>query len=439
MAKASKPTTGRLTGMRSLFSTALIWLADWQIIPVGLLSPLLIFPDRFSPILVSVALLAIPVLWVLHRLARGRFFTATPLDIPLLVLLAALPVGLWASAIPDVTVPHIIKYLLAIAVIYALVNTFNSADKVTWAGWAVLAGVALVAAASLLGTAWGGGKLPFLPAVLAERVPRLINAFWNPKGFHPNIVGGILAMWAPVTAAYLITGRSWSGRLLFFLLLTAEGLTLMLTQSRGGMLGFAAALLVVAVGRDRRWLWGLLILLLVAAAGVGFYGVQPSIDLVMSGAGDSAVSSAEGRLELFSRGLYMLQDFPFTGIGPGMFPEVLPVLYPLFLVGPDTVVPHVHNIYLQMGIDHGFPGLIAFLALIILLVVMGVQAIRSSRGRPWEPLAIGLLGGLAAYLVHGLVDATGFTPRAHIMVWTHFGLMAALWSWIKSAGDGKDG
>jgi len=432
---------------KSFVQTLLRWLADWQVVPVGLLAPILIFPDRFSPTVVSLALLAIPVLWVLRKLARGRFFLPTPADVPILILLATLPVGLWAAALPDWAVPHVIKYLIAVAFFYALVNTLTTGRKVELASWVVLVGTAMVAGASLLGTAWGSGS-KFLPADLSRHIPRLIDAFWNPKGFHPNIVGGILTMLVPVTAAYAWVvpprgaqaTRTWPRHLLFTLLFVGEATTLVLTQSRGALLGFAVALVVVAIGRDRRWGWAVPILIVVAVVGVACYGLQPSLDLVMGSVGESAVRSGEGRLELFSRGLYMLQDFPFTGIGLGMFPRVLPILYPLFLVGPDTEVPHVHNIYLQTGIDHGFPGLIAFLALIILLWVMGIQAIRSSRGRPllasrnarWEPLAIGLLAGFVAYLIHGLVDATGFTPRAHIVVWGHFGLLTAVWRWAKT-------
>ena len=197
-------------------------------------------------------------------------------------------------------------------------------------------------------------------------------------------------------------------------------------------MGLAIALIVVAIARDRRWGWAVLVLAVLLAGAVTVLGVQTSLDWVMHRTGAGAVSSAEGRLELFSRGLYMLQDFPFTGVGLGTFPRVLPVLYPLFLVGPDAEVPHVHNIYLQMGIDHGFPGLIAYLAFVLLLAMMGVQTIRHSRGRSWEPLAIGLLAGLAAYLTHGWMDAIWHTPRSHPIIWGHFGLLTALWCWVKS-------
>ncbi len=419
--------------IKSSVRSVLRWLSGWQLVPVGILSPVLIFPDRFPPESVALAIGAIPALWVVHRVARGRVVTATPLDIPILILLATLPVGWWAAAQPDLALPHLIRYLIAVALFYALVNSFAAvgAGRVRLASGAILAGTALVAALSALGMASSGPK--FLPAGFSQRIPRLVSAFWNPQGFHPNIVGGFLAMSVPVTAAFAWAGRSWPQRLLYGALLAGETLVLILTQSRGGILGFAVALMAVAVGRDRRWSWLVLTLAVAGVVGIALYGVQPTLDLVMGGGAAGVVRSAESRLELYSRGIYMLQDFPFTGIGPGMFPKVLPVLYPLFLVDPSTEFPHVHNIYLQMGIDHGFPGLVAFLALVILLVVLGAQTIRQSRGRPWEPLAIGLLAGLAAHLTHGIVDAVGYTPRASILLWAHLGMLAALWRWVRES------
>lgn len=418
--------------IKSSVRSILGWLSGWQLVPVGLLSPVLVFPDRFPPGLVALVLLAIPILWTVHRVARGHFFTPTPLDVPILVLLATLPVGWWAAARPELALPHLIRYLIAVALFYALVNTFAAAGarRARLAGGVVLAGTALVAVVSALGMASSGPK--FLPAGLSQHIPRLVRAFWNPQGFHPNIVGGFLAMSVPVTAAFAWTGPGWWKRLLSGALLVGETFVLILTQSRGGILGFGVALLVVAVARDRRWSWLVLSLAVVGTLGVALYGPQPTLELVMGGGTAGVVRSAESRLELFSRGIYMLQDFPFTGIGPGMFPKVLPILYPLFLVDPSTELPHVHNIYLQVGIDHGFPGLVAYLALVILLVVLGAQTVRGSRGRPWEPLAIGLLAGLAAYLTHGMVDAVGYTPRASILLWGHLGLLAALWGWVRA-------
>jgi len=404
------------------------WLADWQILLVALIAPVFMLADRLPPKVVALAVLAVLPIWGLYRLGRGHFFRPTPVDLPLLLLMLTLPVGVWAAAQPERALPLLLQYLFALTLFYALVNSLTTAHKVEWAGGGVLVLTALFTALSLVGTAWSSGS-KFIPVDLASRMPHLLSSVWYSAGFNANIVGGTLALFVPVTAAYALAASTWPLRLFLGLLLLVEAFTLVITQSRGALLGFGLALAVVAIAHNRRWAWAVPVVVILAAVGVGLYGVQPSLDFIMQNAGDSAIQSGEGRLELFSRGLYMLQDFAFTGVGLGMFPRVLPLLYPLFLVGPDTVVPHVHNVYLQMGIDHGLPGLVAYLALLLLLASMGLRAIRLSRGQSWRPLAIGLLGGLAAYLVHGLVDAIWHTPRSHPIIWAAWGLLAAVWCW----------
>ncbi|MBU4225932.1 MAG: O-antigen ligase family protein [Chloroflexi bacterium] len=70
-------------------------------------------------------------------------------------------------------------------------------------------------------------------------------------------------------------------------------------------------------------------------------------------------------MEVWSRAIYGIQDFPFTGMGVNAFRKVVPVLYPLFTVSPDVDIGHAHNEFLQAGLDLGIPGLIAFSALYI--------------------------------------------------------------------------
>jgi putative inorganic carbon (HCO3(-)) transporter len=218
----------------------------------------------------------------------------------------------------------------------------------------------------------------------------------------------------------------------------AEISALILTQSRGALLGFAVALLLLAICRGQRWRWLVSIMIAAIAVGVVLYGTQSSMELVLDTVGESAIHSGETRQKLFSRGLYMLQDFPLTGVGLGMFSKVQALFYPLLLGEPGKEVAHLHNVYLQMGVDHGLPGLIAFLALVILLCLMALQVVRLSRGRAWEPLAIGLPAGLAAYLVHGMVDFTWGTPRSHPILWGYFGLVTAVWCWAATRVTATD-
>jgi putative inorganic carbon (HCO3(-)) transporter len=235
-------------------------------------------------------------------------------------------------------------------------------------------------------------------------------------------------------AAYSWSARTGLRRLVLWLVLLAGALTLFLTQSRGAWLGFGVGLFVLACGHNRRWVWLVPLLTVVVVLSLFGLGIWSS-ESVSGAAGINVALSSELRLELLSRGIYMLQDFPLTGIGPGMFPQVLRSLYPLFTVGASNEVIHVHNLYLQTGIERGIPGLVAFLAFIILMWVMGIQAIRSSRGQPWEPLAIGLLAGLAAYCTHGMLDAIWHTPRSSPIIWACWGLLTSVWCWTRAGAD----
>jgi uncharacterized protein involved in response to NO len=81
----------------------------------------------------------------------------------------------------------------------------------------------------------------------------------------------------------------------------------------------------------------------------------------------------------------------------------------------------------------GYPGLIAYLAFYIVLLFALIRRIRQSHD--WrQPLAIGLLGSLTVFLVHGIVDVPSYSPLSAIVIWGLFGFMMA----VAMAGDRFD-
>ena len=56
------------------------------------------------------------------------------------------------------------------------------------------------------------------------------------------------------------------------------------------------------------------------------------------------------------------------------------LFYPFFTISPDTDIAHAHNMFLQMAVDVGLPGLIAYLALLELAGVVAWGAARRSSG-----------------------------------------------------------
>ena len=87
----------------------------------------------------------------------------------------------------------------------------------------------------------------------------------------------------------------------------------------------------------------------------------------------------------------------------------------------------MHNLYLQAGVDQGFPGLIITLAFMIGLFHLCWSSTQRARGTSLEPLALGLLGMVVAFATHGLVDTIPYSPKAHLILWALFGVAVALW------------
>lgn len=167
-----------------------------------------------------------------------------------------------------------------------------------------------------------------------------------------------------------------------------------------------------------------------------------------------SLNSLQGRLEVWSRAIYGIQDFPFTGMGMNAFRKVVNVLYPLFLVSPDTDIGHAHNEFLQAALDLGIPGLIAFIALYIgafwmlweiwknsvveqdgILSVVGQDTILSYA----RPLVLGLGGGLLAHMLYGLTDAVALGAKQGLLFWMLLGLIAGLYGQVILVTNSHEG
>ncbi len=288
----------------------------------------------------------------------------------------------------------------------------------------------VLALIALLGTQLPDDKFPLLGAVY-EWIPSAIRPFWRPTGLGPNSVAGGLVMLVPLTVGFALGAkRSWL-RIACALAFLFAGSVLVLTQSRGALVGLALAVLVMLIAWNRWFLLAIPAGILGGLAALAFLGTERLGDLMLSGAATSALTSLEGRIEVWTRTLTMIRDFPITGVGMGMFDQSMDLLYPLPTVAPEIEIFHPHNLFLFQAVSSGVPGLVGFLALVLLLLVMAVQAIGLSQRQEGWPLAVGLLGGLVAFLGHGIFDCPTSFIRANAILWTLFGLQSALWLYLR--------
>lgn len=123
------------------------------------------------------------------------------------------------------------------------------------------------------------------------------------------------------------------------------GLGLLMTQSRGALLGIGVAVVLMGAYGNRWVRYGLPVLMVIAGLLVYSLGVEELLDPAV---GAGVERNLEKRQELWDRAVYISQDFAFTGIGLRSFPVVVDLLYPLFLIRPNARLPHPHNLYLDM-------------------------------------------------------------------------------------------
>ncbi|MEZ4617223.1 MAG: O-antigen ligase family protein [Caldilineaceae bacterium] len=241
---------------------------------------------------------------------------------------------------------------------------------------------------------------------------------------------------------------------------------LLLTQSRGAYLATATALGLLGVLRWRR----LFALLPIFAIGVGItiyqLGWSRIFDLLGS---DNTFGGAGFRTVIWHADQRALHDFFWTGIGLGRFTEVMRLLYPSPIIQSPSAT-HAHNLLLQIGLDLGGPGLLAWLGLYLTLIGMTIAVLRrtasptgsaESLDATWDGtqfiapphvdvtistrrfvrrltkverrrqqqwlLAAGCLAALVGIQIHGLLDAVTWGNKLAFIPWLLFALVTLLY------------
>lgn len=392
-------------------------------------------------------LLAICLLWIARWWTTRRFARMTPMTLPILSVLIMVPVTLYASADWTLSLPKIYGTVLSIAVFYTVVNRVHTLQGVWLVTFGLVLASSAVALLGLAGTDWSQSKLFALPQ-LYERLPRLIQGI--PRsiqgGFSANGVGGTLIFFIPLLVSLLCASPElppprfldddwrlriwwrWHRPIVLLSLLLAV-LALVLTKSRGSYVGLAVGLWALAVWRDRRWLWLIpgVALALVVITLTGRVESLMELVLRMDTVAGNVSGTMQGRFEVWQRALYMIQDFPYTGIGMGTFDRVVHVLYPLFLIGPDAQVTHAHNELLQVAVDMGIPTLVAYVALLSAFAMAAWRAYRTLPDPGMRAVIVGLACGMLAHQVFGVTDAFLLGTKPGVVMWVFLGIVAGLY------------
>lgn len=336
-----------------------------------------------------------------------RILTPATLFLTLYLLIASLSTLL--SPAPFVSQQALLAILSAALGYYLAQGLLRSAARRRLFTAATLLIAAVMAAHGLAQTQ----GFSFTP-MLSHRV----SSFF----YNPNHYAGFLDLAIPLALALTLFATHAGVRLLAGMVTLALYANLLLSFSRGGWVAVSIAsvlllLLWLALQlRARRWaslLAGLGLLALLA--GGGWLGLERFAPQVMNQvtARYANLTRDLTQLENFDRiiilraGVQAIPDAPLLGVGPGNFISVITRHRPPSVdsMADDMMhrfVNYAHNDYLQVAIETGLFALVAYVGFWLWSLTAAWRAPAATR----LPTALhaGLVAGLLALLIHGLVD-----------------------------------
>lgn len=320
---------------------------------------------------------------------------------------------------------------------------------------AVFFGISTIALlVTLFASRWPSYKLSWLNA-LYSALPsvRSLPVSWMQEGLQPNQTGGFLAVCTAMMTAMALNpwteargettsvvrqgssskpGPAW--RWLAVFLATAGFVVVFMTGSRAALAGLVTAILLVVILRTRRllWLWG-------TGLGVSALGLYASgrLDTILNFFlhDETLDTKLVARLDIWSSALKGAEDHLLTGIGLGVFNDVMPVRYPYQTVGLSYPVSQAHNLLLDVALSMGIMGAIG---LGMLLLGSALLAIDGSRTRSASGLvSLGILASIVTFLIFGITDSISFTIPTSFIVWLWASALVVLG--LKRQNESGDG
>ncbi len=407
-----------------------------------LLAPVLFAPAAFQLGIVLAALAIVPIylafLFYRHPTARSLF------NLPVLLLIVAVLLSLYASVDLRVSLPPLCGIFLALVILSTLVahSQLVSPTKILLLTWLIGLALALVT----LATPEPLDKFavpPFITPRLPDAFAAAILALREGRALNSNVAAGMLLLILPlnfVALRFLPRAMQFRSVKISFgvmrvTLLVSFALIVfafVLAQSRSAFVGLSSALLFLLWMRfpTRRPLLMLASSTLLLFAALALLQIRAPLPASLLFDSD-LTGNLPGREEIWTRSVALFQDFPLTGVGLGAFSSIANALYPFFIHSPLAPPPHAHNLLLQVAVELGALGLIGYVGLLVAFV----WCIRFVYHRAVNPLErwtiLALAAGMLAYQVYGLTDATGVGTRAGLLFWIALGAAGSMYARVK--------
>ncbi|HWQ61471.1 MAG TPA: polymerase, partial [Negativicutes bacterium] len=205
--------------------------------------------------------------WVGRMIAAGRLeLKQTPFDVPIALLVALAAVSTLFA--PDRWLSFYNFYHLMgryILLYYLVINNVHTLDQLKRLVQAILLSAGVVVAYGFYQYIYGM-DISALEWVDGEQFPLLKERMFSTL-HNPNLLAGFLVVIMALAAGLGLNAESACGKFAFFAFVTALGVCLVLTYSRGAWLSVLAVMAAYGVLYNRKTFWLLLIVPIVIIAG----------------------------------------------------------------------------------------------------------------------------------------------------------------------------
>ncbi|MGH2582054.1 MAG: O-antigen ligase family protein [Anaerolineales bacterium] len=246
-----------------------------------------------------------------------------------------------------------------------------------------------------------------------EFVPRFEHRLGTILG-DPNLLASFTNLLVPLAIASYLLNSNKVARVALAAYVGISLVILFFTDSRGGLLGLAAAitvlstLWVIIVSKQARmqtrrwaeWIWRRKALLIVGIVLVMTFIGFAAWKLLSFQGSTTHAPVAEARDIFWQAATNALRSDPLTGAGPGMYPNYL---MKIWSTPPARPYLHAHSFPFQMAAESGLLGLAAGALLLIMIFFQAREGWRrlSMQEQGIRAAALSSLVGLGA---HSLVD-----------------------------------
>ncbi|MDR3565329.1 MAG: O-antigen ligase family protein [Negativicutes bacterium] len=359
------------------------------------------------------------VLWFGKMIAARRMeLRRSPFDILVILLVVFSAASIWGS--PDRGFSFYNYYHLMgryVLLYYLVINNVQSPQQVRRLVLTVLFSAGVVAAYGFyqyvhgVDMAFGwvdGDQFPDLKV-------RVFSTLQN-----PNLLAGYLVVMIAVAAGIGCNANHRGEKALFFALVLALGVCLVLTYSRGAWISVLALIIAFGVLKNRKILW--LLALIPVTMVIGHELVMDRLLSIMN----PTDTSSTLRLALWESTIAMITGHPWLGIGWGAYWMVYPE-YDFFVLNANTKILHAHNMYLHIAAEIGLPGFLTFLGILCGHAYSAYRLAARATDRWSAGLMLGVVGAMVSIAVGGLTDYVLFSIQMSMLFWLLNSLVIVLY------------